>query len=118
MNTTATFETISSDEDASRLMPDGSPEPHLVIFCGQGAEVLEKAEALLQSTRLPSRWRLARVDPGAARATARWFGLEDAPSMAVIRSGAILAIEQECSSDAFERLIEVARRRESLMDSI
>jgi hypothetical protein len=117
MSIATTFETITNDEDASRLMPGGSAEPHLVIFCGHGAKVLEKAEALLESTRLPSQWRLARVDPQAAENTARWFGLGDSASMAVIREGAILAIEQECSTQAFERLIEVAKRREQLVES-
>ncbi|MGM0557387.1 MAG: hypothetical protein ACQEVA_13475 [Myxococcota bacterium] len=117
MSIATTFDTITNDEDASRLMPGGSAEPHLVIFCGQGADVLERAEALLETTPLPSRWRLARVDPKAAENTARWFGLGDTASMAVIREGAILAIEQECSREAFERLIEVATRREQLVES-
>ena len=50
---------------------------------------------------------VAFLAPQAAENTARWFGLGDTASMAVIRKGAILAIEQECSSEAFERLIEV-----------
>ena len=117
MSVSTKFETISTDEQASRLMPGGSSNPHLVVFCGHGSTVVEKAEAILETTPLPSQWRLARVDPASAETTARWFGLGDIPSMAVIRKGTILAIEQECSAEAFSRLIEVARRREHLVES-
>lgn len=117
MSMETTFEIIANDEAASRLMPGGSLRPHLVIFCGQEASVLEQAETLLETTRLPSGWQLARVEPKAAQKTARWFGLGDTACMAVIREGAILAIEQECSRDALERLIEVAKRREQLVES-
>jgi hypothetical protein len=111
------IETISTDEDASRLMPGGSSQPHLVVFCGDGSRVLEKVERLLEEADFPVDWRLARIDPELAEMTAQWFGVGEGSSMAVIREGAILAIEQECSIDAFARLIEVAKRRDDLIES-
>jgi hypothetical protein len=105
------FKRISSDEDASFLMPGQQSPMTLVIFCGADAPVVQKARELSAELDVPEQWGFALVDPEAASETTRWFGIKDMPAMGAVCDGALLALEYECSLEAFERLIHVARQQ-------
>ena len=102
---------ICSDEDASFLMPGQGGQPTVVLFCGAQAPVVDKARGISTRAGLPDQWSLAVVDPDEAVETARWFGVSDQPAMGVVFDGALLAVEYECSTEAFERLLHVARQQ-------
>ncbi len=102
---------ITSDEDASFLMPGHGDEVTLVLFCGAGAPVVQRARELSTQVRLPGAWSLAVLDPQVARDTAHWFGVTELPAMGAVCDGALLAVEYECSLEAFERLIAWAKRQ-------
>lgn len=105
------FKRIASDEDASFLMPGQQSPMTLVIFCGAGAPVVHKARELSAQLDIPEEWGFALVDPESASETARWFGIKDMPAMGAVCDGALLALEYECSVEAFERLIHLARQQ-------
>ena len=113
MSETIEFREVRNDEEASFLMPGRSSEIHLVMCCDAGAPAVKKAARLAPQVDLPSDWDLVVLDPEQASETARWFGIAEASGMAVIHDGVLLAIEFECSLDAFERLIDVAERQAS-----
>lgn len=52
-------------------------------------------------------------DQGESGQLAGWYGVVNFPAVAIVDEGMLVAIEHECSSDACERLQEVARARAS-----
>lgn len=105
------FRRIANDEDAQFLMPGQGADMTLVIFCGADAPVVDKARALSSEVEIPEAWSFAVVDPEVAADTARWFGVTEMPAMGAVYDGALLAVEYECSTQAFERLIELAQQQ-------
>lgn len=110
-NHTIAFRRVASDDDAAFLMPGHHDAVTLVLFCGAQAPVIERARALADQVELPQGWSLAVVDPNSAADTARWFGVTEVPAMGAVSDGALLAVEYECSLEAFERLIGLAKRQ-------
>ncbi len=105
------FRRVDSDEDASFLMPGPQKQMTLVVFCGADAPVVGKARELSSQVDIPEQWSFAVVDPKAATETVRWFGVNDVPAMGAVYDGALLAVEYECSLEAFERLIQLAKQQ-------
>ena len=113
---TMELESLDSDEEAERLMPGGSSNCHVVVFCPGDDELKDQASEMLCAATMPDSWDLVFVDPDHAAETARWFGVQSTPSVAVIRDGALLAVEEECSEEAVERLVRFAKRQDKLVD--
>jgi hypothetical protein len=104
---------VASDEDASFLMPGQGGDMTLVIFCGAQAPVIERARAVAAEVVFPAHWSIAVIDPDSAAKTARWFGIKDVPAMGAVCDGALLDVEYECTTDAFERLVRIAKQQYS-----
>jgi hypothetical protein len=115
---TVQFHEITSDEEASFLMPGGDDALHVVLFCEPGSPTVQKACQLAPDVGIPEEWNLVRLDTDGADKTARHFGLAELEGMAVIEDGAILDVEYECSLEAFHRLIEVARRQSEALEEL
>lgn len=118
MEGTVQFHEVTSDEEASFLMPDGDDALHVVLFCEPGSPTVRKACELAPEVDIPEDWNLVRLDTDGADQTARHFGLADIEGMAVIEAGAILDVEYECSLEAFRRLIEVAERQSEALEEL
>jgi hypothetical protein len=109
---------VTADEEAVFLMPGQSQRFHLVLFCEPGSPTVEKAQALVSETEVPEQWRFVHLDPHSAPKTAQWFGLSDQMGMAAIFDGALLAVEYECSLEAFRRLLGTARQQHALLKEL
>jgi hypothetical protein len=118
MNGTVQFREVTSDQEASFLMPDGDDALHVVLFCEPGSPTVQKACELAPEVDIPEDWNLVRLDTDGAEKTARHFGLSDLEGMAVIEAGTILDVEYECSLDAFRRLIAVAERQSEALEEL
>ena len=105
------FREIESDADASFLMPGNDGGLHIVLFCEAGAPAVRKARELAPELEIPDEWDFVLLDPSRANETARRFGVDETSGMAVVGEGSLLAIEHECSLEAFRRLIEVAEKQ-------
>jgi hypothetical protein len=106
-----TFREVTSDEDASFLLPGNDDHLHIVLFCDAGAPAVQKARQLAPKVDIPAEWDLVLFDPDDAPETAKWFGVDERSGMAVIGHGSLLDIEYECSLSSFKRLIDVAKRQ-------
>lgn len=119
MSGTVQFREISSDDEASLLMPgEEGGGLHVVLFCEPGSPTVEKACSLAPEVEVPEDWSLVLLDTDEAEETARHFGVDGVTGMAVIEDGAILDIEYECSLEAFRRLIEVAQRQSEALERL
>jgi hypothetical protein len=125
MSGSVQFHEVTSDDEASFLMPtDGTDDDggkdslHVVLFCEPGSPTVEKACQYAPQVDIPTDWHLVLLDTEHATDTARYFGLDDVTGMAVIEDGAILDIEYECSIEAFRRLIEIAKRQSEALDAL
>ncbi|MFB6351277.1 MAG: hypothetical protein ABEN55_17980 [Bradymonadaceae bacterium] len=118
MSGTVEFHEVTSDEEASFLLPDGDDALHVVLFCEPGSPTVQKACELAPEVDIPEDWNLVRLDTEGARRTARHFGVAELEGMAVVENGTILDVEYECSLEAFRRLIEVAKRQSEALDEL
>jgi len=118
MNDPNEFCEINADEDAEFLMPGKSPKLHLVLFCAPGAPTIQKARDLVTQIEVPEDLAFVHLDPSGAPETTRWFGLSDTIGMAAIYDGAMLAVEYECSLDAFRRLLTTARQQHARLKEL
>jgi len=122
MSGSVQFHEVTSDDEASFLMPaDGADDAgslHVVLFCEPGSPTVEKACQYAPQVDIPTDWHLVLLDTNNAEETAQYFGLRDITGMAVIEDGAILDIEYECSIEAFRRLIDIAKRQSDALDSL
>lgn len=119
MSGNVTFSEVTSDSEASFLMPEEDDDGglHVVLFCEPGSPTVEKACKFAPQVAIPTDWQLVLLDTDRAPETARYFGVEDVTGMAVIEEGSILDIEYECSIEAFRRLIETAKRQSRALES-
>jgi len=108
---------IDNDAQAECLRPsDGPPELTFVLFIDPGEPMCDKAIDKLRAMTWRGDLRIAVVDVHRAPQTARWFGVHTGPALAAVYDAALLAIEHECSEEAFARLIAAAREQMDLMD--
>lgn len=112
------FYEVTSDEEASFLMPEGDEALHVVLFCEPGSPTVQKAREFAPDVDIPTDWKLVVLDTERAERTARYFGVDEIQGMAVVEEGAILDIEYECSVEAFRRLIDVAKRQSEALDEL
>lgn len=118
MSATVEFHEITSDDEASVLMPGEDDSLHLVLFCHKDAPTVERARQLAPRVDIPSNWDIVVLDAEKAPETASWYGVDETSGMAVIRDGSLLDIEYECSLDAFRRLIETAKRQAEALTNL
>ena len=112
------FREITSDDEASFLMPGNDGFLHIVLFCESGAPVVDRAREIVPEVEIPEAWDFAVIDTAEAPETVRWFGVDEASGMAVIRDGSLLDIEYECSIDAFGRLIATAKKQAKALENL
>ena len=118
MSDDISFREVTSDEEATFLMPEGDDDLHVVLFCDPGSPTIEKACELAPDVDIPADWDLVWLDTEQAEQTAGHFGVREVEGMAVVEDGAILDIEYECSLEAFQRLIEVAQHQSLALDEL
>lgn len=107
------------DHAARALLPGHTDGDHVVLFFRP--QDRDAADHLQRFSSLPwpPRWSAAAVDVDCAPDTARWFGLSLTPAVAVIRDGALLALEFDCSDDVCHRVLAWAstQRRHMAADA-
>jgi hypothetical protein len=118
MSDSVEFCEVNTDENAEFLMPGKSTRLYLVLFCAPGAPTIQKAKDLVTQIEVPDDLAFVHLDPSGAPETTRWFGLSEQVGMAAIYDGAMLAVEYECSLDAFGRLLATARQQHSRLQEL
>ncbi len=112
------FREVTSDEEATFLMPGNTQRLHLVLFCEPGSPTVQKARDLICEIDVPEQWMFVHLDPNRAPRTTRRFGLSDQVGMAAIYDGSMLAVEYECSLEAFRRLLGTARHQHASLQKL
>lgn len=92
---------LQPEEATVRLLPGRQDQFAAVLFAhNSDAESVER----FQQLQWPAGWDVFFVDVAATPALTGWFGVRETPVLAVIRDGALLALEYECAPEVCERL--------------
>lgn len=106
------------DNAASALLPGRADGDHVVLFFRHDDDGSSGHLQRFAALPWPTRWSASAVNVERAPETARWFGLQETPAVAVIRDGALLALEFDCSEDVCQRVLALAssQRRQLVAD--
>ena len=85
----------------------GSGTWAILFYDGSSEDTVPRFESL----PLPRWVKRAVIDAREDPQVETWFGIRHFPSLAVVRDGALLAIEHECDEETCARVVATARGR-------
>lgn len=105
-----------TDEDARPLGP-GNEGMKVVLFYSSKKPDHERLLARFAQRTLPRHLPRVALDVEGAPETARWFGINETPALAVISDGALLSMEHRCEEGVCGQLIDFATQQHSSMEA-
>ena len=102
---------LTDDQDARCLMPGPEHQLFAVLIHGSTDENACSEATCFHAYEWPDDFVVAELNRAKAVQTAKWFGFGQEAAMAVIFDGVVLALDTECTDEACERLVRVAREQ-------
>ncbi len=95
----------------------GGSTPAIVLFRTEHPTT-QALNAKFEDMAWPSGYRVCTIDVAQQEDVCGWFSPSEAPAVAVVFDGVILALEHDCTVDACRRLLRVAAAQRSRLNEI
>lgn len=108
---------IAGDEVADRLLPGADARFRVVLFVRGGAADGDEARRRFGALPWPADWERLVIDLDRAPRVGAWFGIAESPAVAVVRRGQLLALEDDCTGEACDRLVRWAHAQRARQEA-